>query len=54
MVKHEGLIFWRYDLVNKRMSFKCIKCKEKFMSAHYCKSRKDTYLCLECASREGK
>ena len=49
MVKHEGLIFWRYDLPNKRITFNCIKCKDEFKSGNFCKSRKDTYLCLGCA-----
>lgn len=49
MVKYDKLIFWRYDLPNKRITFKCIKCKETFKSSSFCKSKKDTYLCLNCA-----
>lgn len=48
MIKYNELIFWRYDLPNKRISFNCIKCKGKFMSSSFCKSRKKTYLCLSC------
>ena len=51
MVKHEGLIFWGYNLPNKLISFTCIKCKGKFKSGNFCKSRKDTYLCLSCAKK---
>ena len=48
MVKYDKLVFWRYEIPHKRISFICIKCKDKFKSGNFFKSRKDTYLCLNC------